>query len=48
MTCEGAIIVFLCGVIAFESSSLGNNVFLNMFSFFFLGGGVIPVESSQR
>lgn len=39
MTCEGAIIVFLCGVIAFGSSSLGNNVFLNMFFFFFLEGG---------
>lgn len=46
MTCEGAIIVFLCGVIAFGSSSLGNNVFLNMFSFFFLGGGGIPVEDT--
>lgn len=39
MTCEGAIIVFLCGVIAFGSSSLGNNVFLNMFFFFFSWGG---------
>lgn len=44
MTCEGAIIVFARGIIAFGSSSLGNNVFLNMF---FLRGG-IPVENSQR
>lgn len=36
MTCEGAIIVFARGIIAFGSSSLGNNVFLNMF---FLRGG---------
>lgn len=49
MTCESAKIVFVCTVIAFASTSLGNYVFLNWCQlYFFLGACGKFLERGDR